>query len=227
VKDARRRFAQTSGDRVTGNGESDASPVAASAPRDVGLLELFLLFSGLGLSSFGGAVSAWMHRAFVEQRGWLGETEFAAALALSRIMPGANVVNLAILIGQKLRRWPGAVAAVLGLLLGPSLAVVALAVLYRRYAGTPLVDAALEGAAAAAVGLLVAMGVRSGSAVLGSQTTSPRRVVQAVGSVLILLAVFVLIGVLRVPTVVAVLALAPLSIALAYVTHAQPPPDER
>jgi chromate transporter len=200
------------------------------APREeapeVGLVELFLLFSQLGLSSFGGAVSAWMHRAFVEQRGWLGETEFAAALALSRIMPGANVANLAILIGQKLRRWPGAVAAVLGLLTGPSLMVIALAVLYRRYAGNPVIDAALEGAAAAGVGLLLAMAVRSGSAVIGSGPFAGRRAAYVAGAVVILIATFVLIGVARVPTVAAVVLLAPLSIALAYFTGAGPPTDE-
>jgi chromate transporter len=208
---------------VSRNGEADTSPVAAhpAAARDVGLGELFLLLSRLGLSSFGGAVSAWMHRAFVEQRGWLGEAEFAAALALSRIMPGANVVNLAILIGQKLRGWRGAVAAVLGLLAGPSFVVVALAVLYRHFAGTPAIDAALEGAAAAAVGLLVAMGVRAGRAVIGSGP-SPRRLVHAAGSLLVLVAAFVLIGVLRAPTVATVLCLAPLSIALAYLTGAGP-----
>jgi chromate transporter len=226
VNAVRRRFARADEDHVVGK-DAGASPVAAESgvPR-VGLIELFRLFSQLGLSSFGGAVSAWMHRALVEQRRWLGETEFAAALALSRIMPGANVINLAVLIGQKLRGWPGAVAAVLGLLLGPSLAVIALAVLYRQVAGTALVDAALEGAAAAAVGLLLAMGVRSGSAVIGSGTISGRRAVHVAGSLLVLLAAFVLIGVLRVPTVATVLALAPLSIALAYVMHAQPPADE-
>jgi chromate transporter len=200
------------------------------APREetpeVGLVELFLLFSQLGLSSFGGAVSAWMHRAFVEQRGWLGETEFAAALALSRIMPGANVANLAILIGQKLRRWPGAVAAVLGLLTGPSLVVIALAVLYRHYAGNPIIDAALEGAAAAGVGLLLAMAVRSGSAVIGTGPLAGRRAAYVAGAIVILIATFVLIGVARVPTVAAVLVLAPLSIALAYFTGAGPPTDE-
>jgi len=167
-----------------------------------------------------------MHRAFVEQRGWLGETEFAAALALSRIMPGANVANLAILIGQKLRRWPGAVVAVLGLLTGPSLVVIGLAVLYRHYAGNPIIDAALEGAAAAGVGLLLAMGVRSGSAVIGSGPLAGRRAVYVMGAIVILLATFVLIGIARVPTVAAVVVLAPLSIALAYLTGTGPPADE-
>lgn len=80
----------------------------------VRLIELFLLFSQLGLSSFGGGVSAWVHKAFVQRRGWLGENEFSAALSLGRIIPGANVVNLAILVGLRMRGVPGATAAAMG-----------------------------------------------------------------------------------------------------------------
>jgi len=67
---------------VVQEGETGASFDAEAepgGPRNVGLIEIFLLFSQLGLSSFGGGVSAWMHRAFVERRGWLGETEFSAS----------------------------------------------------------------------------------------------------------------------------------------------------
>jgi chromate transporter len=66
------------------------------------VVALFVLFSTIGLSSFGGGVSGWMHRALVERRAWISEAEFAAALALARIMPGASVVNLAVLIGHRL-----------------------------------------------------------------------------------------------------------------------------
>src|SRR5277367_2755464 len=83
------------------------------------LLEFFLLFSRIGLSSFGGGVSVWIHRSVVEHRGWLSESEFSAALAFARVMPGVNIVNLGVLIGHRLRGFGGAVAAVLGLLVGP------------------------------------------------------------------------------------------------------------
>lgn len=189
---------------------------AARAPRQMGLIELFLLFSRLGLTSFGGGVSAWVHRAFVERRRLIGETEFAAALALARIMPGANVVNLAILIGHRLHGAAGAAAAALGLLLGPSLAVIGLAILYRQFAGTIILHAVLEGAAAASVGLLIAMGVTSGSRIVRSSATSGGHTAQSLGALAVLAAMFVLVGVLRFPMVPTVLCLAPLSIALAY-----------
>jgi chromate transporter len=203
---------------MIGKRSAGASKTGADAgpPHHASLVELFLLFSQLGLSSFGGGVSAWMHRAFVEQRAWLGEAEFAAALALGRIMPGANVVNLAIVIGQRLHGARGAVAAAMGLLVAPSLTVIGLAAAYQQLAGTTIVGALLEGTAASAVGLLIAMAVASGGHVVRMAGKSPHRMAQSVAAVVVIFAVFVLVGVLRFPTVPVVLCLAPLSIGVAF-----------
>ena len=163
---------------------------------------LFTLFSTISLSSFGGGVSGWMHRAVVERRAWLTETEFAAALALARIMPGASVVN-------------GAISAVLGVLAGPTLIVIALAVLYRRIADAVILNTVLAGAAAAAVGMLFSMGFSSASRIIRAGFASPRRAPPGVGLIVIMVAMFALVGVLRLPTVPVVLSLAPCSILLA------------
>ena len=213
---------------MLGHRQTRAPSAGAPTPDEVGLVELFLLFSQLGLSSFGGGVSAWMHRAFVERRGWLGETEFAAAFALARIMPGVNVVNLAVLIGQRLRGAPGAVAAALGLLVGPSLAAIGLTVAYDALAGSAVLHAAIEGAAAAAAGLLIAMGLSSARGAGGARGGEGRPEIAAagrsrfaqrwpgLGAIAVLLTVFVLVGLMRLPTVAIVLCVAPVSIALAY-----------
>jgi len=180
------------------------------------LLELFLLFSRLGLSSFGGNVSAWVHREFVQRRHLVGEAEFIAALGLCRIIPGATVVNLAVVIGRQLRGAAGAAAAVLGLLLGPSLAVLVFAIIYRRFADVAAFHAALQGAAAASVGLIIAMGLSIGAHVLGIGT-KPSPGAAARGMALaVIAATFTLIGVARFPMVPTILCLAPVSIALAY-----------
>jgi chromate transporter len=197
-------------------------PAAASPPHRIGLLELFLLFSQLGLSSFGGSVTAWMHRAFVERRRLIGDTEFIAALGLARIMPGATVVNLAVVVGKRLRGAAGAAASVLGLLLGPSLAVVGFAILYGRFAATPGLQTVLEGAAAASVGLMIAMGVSTGRHVIGIGVKSRRRVARSVGAAAIVALTFVLVGVLRFPMVPTILCVAPLSIAFAYLARSAP-----
>ena len=180
------------------------------------LLELFLLFSRLALSSFGGNVSAWVHREFVQERHLIGEADFIAALGLCRIMPGATVVNLAIVIGRQLRGAAGAAAAVLGLLLGPSLAVLAFAIIYRRFAGAEAFHAALQGAAAASVGLIIAMGVSIGAHLLGiGRKPSPGAAARGT-ALAVMAAAFILIGVARFAMVPTILCLAPVSIALAY-----------
>ncbi len=212
------------GQVVAERGEADKGTAAAMPDREtrtphrVGLIELFLLFFRVGLSSFGGGVPAWIHRAFVEQRDWLGEEEFSAALALGRIMPGANVVNLAVLIGQRLRGALGAVAAATGLLIGPSLTVIGLATGYRHFAGSIVLRAALEGTTAAAAGLLIGMGVVSGSRIISKGVKSRGRALQSVSVTAVMAGMFFSIGVLRFPMVPTVLCLAPFSIALALFT---------
>jgi chromate transporter len=201
--------------------EGASRPADTGPAHRIGLFELFILFSQLGLSSFGGSVSAWMHRAFVERRRLIGETEFVAALGLARIMPGATVVNLAVVVGRRLRGAAGAAAAVLGLLLGPCLAVVGFAILYGRFAATPGLHTVLEGAAAASVGLMIAMGVSTGRHVLGIGIKSGRPA-RSVGAAAVVALMFVLVGVLRLPMVPTVLCVAPLSIAFAYLVRSAP-----
>jgi chromate transporter len=207
--------------------DRSASADEAQPPRSTGFIEIFLVFSQLGLLSFGGGLPAWMRQAFVERRRSLSETEFSAALALARIMPGVNVVNLAVLIGQRLRGFLGAAAAVMGLLVGPSLTVISLAILYRQFAGTIIIEHVLEGAAASAVGLLIGMGVVSGKRIIGASVTSTGLTAQSVGAIVILATMFVLVGVLRFPTVATVLCLAPFSIALAFFTAQRESRDQR
>jgi chromate transporter len=185
-------------------------------PPKLSLLEFFLLFSRIGLSSFGGGVSVWIHRSVVEHRGWLGESEFSAALALARVMPGVNIVNLGVLIGHRLRGFGGAVAAVLGLLGGPSLVVIGLAVLYRQFAGSIILGAALQGMATAAAGLLIGMGLKFGSRIIRIGLASAGRRAEGAGAIVVLVAVFVFVGLLRFPTAPVVLCLAPCSGALAF-----------
>jgi len=211
----REEKAPVAGERRAGETPEVGGP---RMPRDVALTKIFLLFSRLGLSSFGGGVSAWIHRAFVEQRSWLSEREFAAMLALSRIMPGTNVVNLAVMIGQRLRGAAGAAAAAAGLIVGPSLVVVVLAVAYRRLAGANVLHAALEGAAAAAAGLIIAMVVQAARYVTLPGGTRSGRPAAGAGALVVLAATFVAVAVLRWPTVTTVAGLAPLSIALAFLS---------
>jgi chromate transporter len=200
------------------NKAGESRPQAAmqvGSPFAGGFMRVFLMFSRIGLSSFGGSVAVWMHREFVERRGWLEESEFASALALARIMPGVNIVNLAVLIGQRLKGFTGAAAAVAGLLTGPILVVIGLGFLYQRFAGIVFLQNVLEGIAASTIGLLISMGIASGRRIIRERITGGRRTGGAV-AIAILAATFVFVALLHVPTVSTVLVVAPLSIALAF-----------
>ena len=169
----------------------------------IGLARIFAAFFWLGMTSFGGNTAAWLYHRIVQRRHWITDAEFLSGVALSRIMPGSGGVNLTVQVGQRLRGSAGAVAAVVGLLSGPLVIVVALAVAYTRIGWNPAVRAVLDGIAAA-IGLTFATGLKllpSGSARFGPLAVT--------------LATVLCVGVLRWPMLPVVLCLAPVSIGLA------------
>ena len=93
----------------------------------IGLPAIYQAFFRLGVTSFGGGTAGWLYREIVQRRHWIGKTDFLSGAALGRIVPGSGGVNLTVQVGQRLRGAPGAVTAVLGLLSGPLLIVLALA----------------------------------------------------------------------------------------------------
>jgi chromate transporter len=134
------------------------SPTSAPTqpPSPPGLRDIFLAFAGIAVIGFGG-VLPWAQRMLIEQRKWLTVTEFAEALALAQFLPGGNILNLSVAVGQRFRGPLGSVAAVGGLLAGPTVIVMALGAIYVRFGDIPQIQDVLGGVAAAAAGLLVAM----------------------------------------------------------------------
>lgn len=120
-----------------------------------------LTFLRISLSSLGGGLSAHAYLILTEQKHWLSREEFLSFLALSRMFPGANMVNLAVCVGNRCGGAAGALAALVGLLLVPLLLILGLGLLYFRYQYLPGVDGALKGMAAVAVGLTLAMGLKT------------------------------------------------------------------
>ncbi len=127
------------------------------------LRALFLGFSSVGLSGFGG-VLPFARRMLVEERRWMSAEDFNTQLGLCQFLPGPNVVNLAVLVGKRYRGLPGAIVAPTGLMAGPFLIVLVLALLYDRWGSLPLAQDMLRGIAAAGCGLLFAMAWRMGLA---------------------------------------------------------------
>jgi chromate transporter len=140
--------------------QSAHSPEARSErpqPRSIG--DLFLSFTWLALQGFGG-VLAIVQREMVEKKRWLTADEFLEDWAVAQVLPGPNVINLALMIGDRHFGLRGAVAAVAGLLTVPLGVILMLALLYAHFAGNPQVAGALRGMGAVAGGLIAATGIK-------------------------------------------------------------------
>ena len=187
---------------MTETGERPSQPTIAPP---VGLAALFGAFLQIGLTSFGGGLSGWMHRDFVGRRRWMSEADFLSGLAMAQAMPGVNVVNLSIWIGFALRGSAGAALAVTGVLVAPILVIILIGIVYGRFGGLSSVHAVLAGVTAAAVGLSLTLGWRAA-----------RRAARDLGSLAILLATFATVGIMRLPMLPVVAVLVPLSLVLAF-----------
>jgi chromate transporter len=132
---------------------------ASQHPGPESLADLFIAFTLLALQGFGGVLSV-AQRELVERKRWLTQEEFIEDWAVAQIMPGPNVVNLSLMLGQRYFGLRGALTALAGMLAIPSLVVLALATTYRSHADNPQLVGALRGMAAVAAGMVAAVGVK-------------------------------------------------------------------
>lgn len=128
-----------------------------AAPRSPA--ELLRVFNALALQGFGGVLPV-AQRELVEKRRWLTREQFVELLALGQVLPGPNIVNMALIFGDRHFGTRGALAALAGLLMLPSVIVLGLAALYAGLAEQPVVAGALRGMGAVAAGLMVSTAVR-------------------------------------------------------------------
>ena len=190
---------------------SDA-PIAAPSGPQPGLTELFLAFASMSLAGFGG-VLPWARRAVVDERKWLTAEEFNEAFSFSQLLPGPNIVNFSVIFGSRLRGPAGAAMALAGLLGPPLVIVIIIAMLYAHYGEIAWLQRILVGVAAAAAGLIIAT-VAKMAKPLFAKSIATRSLDFAP---FVVLAVFVAIGILRWPLPYVLVAVAPVSIALAWI----------
>jgi chromate transporter len=190
----------------------DSPPAAHSAPdtqaaaEPPGLVQLFLAFAKISLSGFGG-VLVFARRAIVEKYRWMTADEFNETYALCHFLPGPNICNLSVVFGARIRGIPGSIAAFTGLVGPPVVIVSILGMIYARYGEIPALQRTLAGVSCAAVGLVIGVAAR----MMGPLVR--RRDPIAIG---FLIAVFVAIGLLRLPLPPVLLIAIPLSIAVTY-----------
>jgi len=185
---------------------SDSVSPAPAALRP-SLSELFLAFVQVSLSGFGGALP-WARRMIVDKRGWMTAEEFNEVFALSQFLPGPNVINFSVVFGQRFGGAAGAAVALAGLLGPPLIIVMVLAVLYDRYGDLAALNRILAGVAAAAAGLLIGVVAKMAMPLF-------RKGLHWAPLVAIL--AFIGVALMHWPLPWVFVALAPLSIALAWV----------
>lgn len=99
-------------------------------------------------------------RELVERRRWLAKQEFVELLSVAQVLPGPNIVNLSLMIGDRFFGARGAFASLAGMLAAPLIVVLAAAAVYAELARHPLVAGALRGMGAVAAGLILATGIK-------------------------------------------------------------------
>ena len=169
------------------------------------LSALFAAFLKVSLFGVGGGSGlVWARRIGVEQRRWVTEQEFADIVSLCQFMPGPNIIGIAVCMGTRLRGARGTLAAVAGFLLIPWVIGFTLGVALLQHAHLPVLRNVLGGLSAAAAGLLIATGIRM---------LVPHR--RRAAAVIFAGLAFALVAVGKLPLLVVLFGLLPLSIGVA------------
>jgi chromate transporter len=168
--------------------------------------ELFAGFCKVGITAFGGALPL-VRRMLVEERRWINDQDFLEYLGLGQVLPGPNVLNIAIAIGMRFYGIGGALAAAGGLMLAPLGFILLLAEMYDRFAGSVALHHLLGGLASVAAGLMAAMGIRLAM-----------RLKRVAWRYLVAILTFAGVAVLQFPLLAVLLTMAPFAIILSWHT---------
>jgi len=166
--------------------------------------ELFLGFAKASISGFGGVLPFARHM-LVEDKKWLSEQEFTDLFSFCQFMPGANVVNLSVCVGSRFHGPLGAFAALMGMLVPPIIVILLLGAFYVEFGQTSLMQGLFRGLGAAAAGLVLGTALKMGRTLRGAMP------------ILFAALAFAAIAWLRVPLILMLAVLAPLSIGYQWI----------
>ncbi|MDT8998840.1 chromate transporter [Paucibacter sp. APW11] len=160
---------------------------------------LFWAFNRLALQGFGGVLAV-AQRELVERLRWLSREEFVEILAVAQVLPGPNVVNISLMIGDRFFGLRGAFAALAGMFAIPCVIVLGLTAVSEQLLSHPAMAGALRGMGAVAAGLITATGIKLLSSLR-------RNAMGLLPCLLLALLAFITIALLRWPLIWVVLGL--------------------
>ena len=170
--------------------------------------ELFVVFTILALQGVGGVLAVVQHE-LVERRKWMTKAQFVEEWSVAQVMPGPNVVNLCLMIGGKYFGIAGALAAVCGLICGPLVLVLGLAILFGGVADNPVAQGALKGMGAVSAGLVIATGLKL-------STTLPKNPMGLWAAISFAVLSFASVGIFRLPLAWVLLGLGSVACLITY-----------
>lgn len=118
------------------------------------LLKLFFLFLKINLLSTSGPASVGL--LYKETVGvFMSESDFVEAVGFSSALPGSDAIQLAMFVGYAAGGVPGALAALVGTILPPTVIMLAVVSLLQRLRGEAWINNFVQGLAPAVAVLMV------------------------------------------------------------------------
>ncbi len=108
---------------------------------------LFITFFRIGAFTIGGgyAMLPLIQHEVVDKHNWLSEDDFLNSTALAQSAPGPIAVNIAVLTGYRLKKFPGSIVTTLGAILPSIIIMTAIASLFKIVYGTEVLAHAFVG----------------------------------------------------------------------------------
>lgn len=108
--------------------------------------KLFAITFSLSACTFGGGfvIIGMMRQKFVEKLHWLEEEEMLDMTAIAQSSPGALGVNIAIVVGYRLKKFLGAVVCTLGAILPPLIIISIISLFYNQFKDNAYIAIALQ-----------------------------------------------------------------------------------
>jgi chromate transporter len=128
------------------------------------LIDLFFSFAKISLFTVGGglAMIPLVMDLATQKRGWLSSEEMMDCLAISQSLPGGIIINMASYIGRRLLGTKGMIAAAFGVVAPTAVLVVLIGIFLANFGENIYAAGAVQGAKAAAVGLVLATFIKLG-----------------------------------------------------------------
>ena len=131
------------------------------------------MFFKLGAITFGGPAAgvAVMNQEVVRKQGWLTQEHFMDLLATTNLIPGANVVEMAVHTGYVRAGWPGLIVAGIAFIVPAFVVSLALGWTYVRFGSLPEGEALLYGIGPAVVAVVLVASYRMGRSAIHDKGT--------------------------------------------------------